>query len=234
MFDEIIDSLQEKLSYRFKNKALIIEAITHKSYLNEAKNKTDKDNERLEFLGDAVLDLVISEYLTITYTDQREGVLSKMKSMLVNETTLADVARSIELGRYILLGKGEKMSSGGEKKSILSDTLEAVIASIYIDGGLEDAKRFIMEKFENEITDIFKKESAIDYKTELQELCQLRFNTLPLYRISKESGPDHQKRFEITLYINKNIYGVGTGSNKKEAEQNAASIALKELTRKES
>jgi ribonuclease III len=229
------DQLQERLSYRFKKPDLLREAVTHKSYFNENRDLVKQDNERLEFLGDAVLDLVASELLIKRFPEAAEGELSKTKAQLVSEPMLGQIAREIELGRYILLGKGEELTQGREKTSILSDTLEAVIAALYLDGGLAVAANFIGRCFEQpirEFTEFSRNRPYFDYKTSLQELCQKEFETLPVYELLRESGPDHQKLFEIKLSIAGRVISKGVGRTKKEAEQMAAKEAMKQLEKK--
>ncbi len=221
--------LEEILCYKFRNKDLLVEAITHKSFLNELKTKKRNDNERLEFLGDAVLDLVMSEYLIGYHIDLPEGELSKMKARIVSKPTLSSVATRLQIGSYLLLGKGEEHTHGRNKSSLLADSLEAIIAAIYLDGGLEAAKEFLLDKFEEEMKELFKPELSFDYKTELQEISQQNFETLPSYSITGEHGPDHQKVFEVELKIKDRLFGRGSGKSKKEAEQMAAKEALEKL-----
>ncbi len=239
MSDEKLIELQKQLDYRFRKPDLLLEAITHKSYLNELKSsasggsggETGKDNERLEFLGDAVLDLAVSEHLAAIYPISSEGELSKMKARIVSERALAKVGRRLSLGQYLLLGKGEELTRGREKPSLLADALEAIIAAIYFDGGFIAAKGFILTTFNEEIEGLEHPKGALDYKTELQEYCQREFDTLPHYRVLRESGPDHEKIFEVELTIRGEVYGLGKGRNKKEAEQQAAKEALEKLTK---
>jgi ribonuclease-3 len=231
MLPRDLDELERCLDYRFKNPALLQQAITHKSYLNESREKSQKDNERLEFLGDAVLDLVISQDLLLNYPDTAEGELSKMKARIVSETALAKVARRLEIGRFLLLGRGEEINQGRTKPSLLANALEAILAAIYLDGGLEPAVRVIEKIFKDDIEALLKTEAFTDYKTELQELCQRDYEILPTYTLLSESGPDHQKTFEVQLSIKGNVYGKGIGRSKKEAEQQAAREALEKLKR---
>ncbi len=229
MFPRDLEELEGCLDYHFKNPALLQQAITHKSYLNEAREKTQKDNERLEFLGDAVLDLVISQDLVLNYPDTPEGELSKMKARIVSEPALAKVAGRLEIGRFLLLGRGEEMTQGRAKPSLLANALEAILAAIYLDGGLESAGQVIQKIFRDDIEALLKTEAFTDYKTELQELCQRDYEILPTYTVLSESGPDHQKTFEVQISIKGNVYGRGTGRSKKEAEQQAAREALEKL-----
>jgi ribonuclease-3 len=229
MLTRDLEELEGCLDYYFKNPILLQQAITHKSYLNEAREKIQKDNERLEFLGDAVLDLVISQDLLLNYPDTPEGELSKMKARIVSETALAKVARRLEIGRFLLLGRGEEMTQGRTKPSLLANALEAILAAIYLDGGLESAVQVIQKIFKDDIETLLKTEAFTDYKTELQELCQKDYEILPTYTLLSESGPDHQKTFEVQLSIKGNVYGKGIGRSKKEAEQQAAREALEKL-----
>jgi ribonuclease-3 len=228
-----LEELERCLEYHFKNPSLLQQAITHKSYLNETREGDQSvlggDNERLEFLGDAVLDLVISQGLLFNYPGTPEGELSKMKSRIVSEIALAKVARRLDLGRYLLLGRGEEMTQGRAKPSLLANALEAILAAVYLDGGLEVAGRVIQKIFQDDMDELLKTEAFTDYKTELQEICQRDFEILPTYTVLSESGPDHQKTFEIQLCIKGDVYGRGVGRSKKEAEQQAAREALEKL-----
>jgi ribonuclease-3 len=225
--------LEKRLSYSFIEPQLLRQALTHKSYLNESKDKTVKDNERFEFLGDAVLDLIISEALVKRFPDSSEGDLSKMKAKVVSEGTLARIAKGIDLGDFLFLGKGEEMTLGREKGSLLADALEAVIAAIYLDQGFFAAREMVLNEFDLSLQELTRPDQSVDYKTELQELCQEMFESLPVYQVIQESGPDHQKTFEVEIRIKGNVFGVGIGKSKKEAEQRAAEITLKQLQKKE-
>jgi ribonuclease III len=224
-----LDEFQSLILYRFRNMDLLSEALTHKSYLNEIRNPDLKDNERLEFLGDAVLDLVTSERLCALNPSAPEGELSKMKSRMVSERALARIAGRLELGRFLSLGRGEDLTGGREKPSILADALEAVIAAIYHDGGYNAAQQFILDRFSEEFGAANRAAEMVDYKTELQELCQRRFDTLPKYHVLGEWGPDHEKVFEVELIILGDKAGGGRGKSKKEAEQEAAREALEKF-----
>ena len=208
---------------------MLIEALTHKSYLNEARGPDEADNERLEFLGDAVLDLVVSEYLVHAFPDAAEGELSKLRSRLVSEKTLSRVAKRIGLGDLLRLGRGETKTQGRSKPSILADALEAVLAAVYLDGGPEAAARCVKTAFSEELASCDRTLVKGDYKTDLQELCQREFDMLPHYRTIRETGPDHEKMFEVEILIRGDRYGVGDGKSKKEAEQVAAKRALEKL-----
>lgn len=230
--DSLIEDLQKKISYHFKNIGLLREALTHKSYVNENPELNLKDNERLEFLGDAVLDLAISTSLIMNFPDFQEGELSRFKSMVVSEASLAKIAARLDLGRFLFLGKGEEQTGGREKESLLANALEAIIAAVYLDGGLEPADEFIRMTFSDEISMIVKEGISLDYKTDLQEYCQAQGLPLPVYKVSRETGPDHKKIFEIELLIRDQVFGIGIGRSKKDAEQKAAKEALKHLTSK--
>jgi ribonuclease-3 len=223
-----IDRLAERLGYRFRTPRLLEAALTHKSYLNESPDPCREDNERLEFLGDAVLDLVISERFLSQLPDAPEGELSKLKAKTVSEAALSHVARRLDLGNSLVLGRGEEMTGGRDKPSLLADALEAVIAAVYLDGGLSAAREVVLTAFSDLFENLSRPEVA-DHKTELQEICQRDFSMLPVYRVLRESGPDHYKQFDVELSIRGEVYGVGTGRSKKEAEQQAAKHALDKL-----
>ncbi len=230
--DSLLENIQKKLSYNFKNIDLLREALTHKSFVNENPELNLNDNERLEFLGDAVLDLVISTYLIKNFPHFQEGELSRSKSIVVSESSLAKIAAGLDLGQYLFLGRGEEQTGGRKKESLLANALEAIIAAIYLDGGLEAADDLIRMTFAGDIMIIAHEGISLDYKTDLQEYCQARGLHLPVYKVKKESGPDHRKTFEIELLIDGKVLGIGSGRSKKEAEQKAAEEALKNLTSK--
>jgi len=226
------DLLQSSLGYQFKALALLDEALTHSSLVNEQKSASPQHNERLEFLGDAVLSLVISEYLASTLPQSSEGTLSKLKAQLVSEASLAQVARRLGLGDHLKLGRGEDRSKGREKDSLLADALEAVLAAVHLDGGFDASRMVTCHIFSEELTHIAAQEEqpgAGDYKTQFQEWCQKRHDTLPRYATVRETGPDHQKSFEVELSIQGEVVGLGFGRSKKEAEQQAAKQALQQL-----
>ena len=217
------------LGYSFRQPQLLEEALTHKSHVNEARDKSRKDNERLEFLGDAVLSLIISEHLAASSPGSTEGMLSKHKAHLVSEASLAKAARGLDLGNLLRLGRGEELTQGREKPSLLANALEALIAAVYLDGGLEAARTFTLRTLAQELQELQEAEGAAgvqDYKTQFQEWCQKRLETLPQYRTVRESGPDHQKTFEVQLTLQGDVVGMGVGRTKKEAEQMAAKQAL--------
>ena len=225
-----ISKLEDILCYQFENKDLLFEALRHSSYVNEQPETGINDNERLEFLGDAVLNLIISDMLMESHPDLDEGNLSKTRSFLVNETQLSDMAREIELGKYVCLGKGELMSNGNDKNSILADAFEAVIAAVYLDGGFNKAFNIIEDLFKNRIEDITDLSFTIDCKSRFQELFQIRHKTTPSYSVLEECGPDHDKTFRIKLEAG-DLTTVGVGKTKKTAEQDAACKALKIMSK---
>ena len=228
------DSSPAISNYRFTNPSFLIEALTHKSYVNERRDSVRKHNERLEFLGDAVLSLIMSDYLARRYPELSEGALSKLKAKLVSEAPLANAARRLDLGARLKLGRGEELSNGRDKTSLLADAFEAIIAAIYLDGGLEASRTFTIEALTDELgqIDVLKeKPGGDDYKTRFQEWCQKRHELLPRYVIVRETGPDHQKLFEVEVLVNDKVFGIGRGHSKKEAEQEAAQRALERAER---
>ncbi|MCI7794463.1 ribonuclease III [bacterium] len=215
------EELEEKLHYHFKNRDLLITALTHSSYANEAKAPT-KYNERLEFLGDSVLSLVVANYL-FRHSTRPEGELSRMRASLVSEEALFQFAKEIDLGAYLRLGRGEELGGGRERPSVVSDAFEAVIAALYLDGGMGAARSFILPF----ITE--GKTAEEDYKTKLQEVIQQNPEDKLSYAVTGESGPAHDKRFEVTVLLNGSAMAAGTGRSKKAAEQQAAKAALRKL-----
>ncbi|MGD9017002.1 MAG: ribonuclease III [Desulfobacterales bacterium] len=223
-----ITSLEKAIGYRFKRPALALEALRHRSYVNEQASPALADNERLEFLGDAVLNLVVSELLMERYPEMTEGDLSRARATLVNENQLADLAKHIGIGPMVQLGKGEIMSGGREKNSILSDTLEAIVAAVFLDGGLDSAYRVLRRRFGNLMACIDGPSPSLDSKSRLQELIQTRIHAVPRYRVVEEHGPDHDKTFCVELEVD-GLVARGTGKSKKTAEQDAAREALNRL-----
>ena len=226
-----LDTLQAALDYRFRKVGLLEEALTHKSYVNERRPAAEADNERLEFLGDAVLSLVVSEQLAVLLPHASEGALSKHKARLVSASVLAEAARRLKLGPCLRLGRGEERSRGREKDSLLADAVEAVIAAVHLDGGMQSSRRVVARLFQQEFLKVSSQRhrpGEDDYKTQVQEWCQRRYDTLPSYAVVRESGPDHDKLFEVEVSVNGEVVGRGTGRSKKEAEQSAAKQALLE------
>ena len=214
-----LNEFQSKIGYTFKNQHLLEQALTHSSYANEKHMKKHSDNERLEFLGDAVLEIVSSEFLFINYPQKPEGELTKLRASIVCEPTLALCTKPLDLGKYLRLGRGEDHTGGRKRKSILSDALEAVIGAIYLDGGFTNAKEFVLRFI---MTDIENKQLFYDSKTILQEIIQSRQDGELSYEILKEEGPDHNKSFEVRALVGDQEIGRGKGRTKKAAEQLAA------------
>ncbi len=216
------EEFEKIIGYTFQNETLLRQALTHSSYANERHRKSE-DNERLEFLGDAVLELVSSEFLFLNYPKLSEGDLTKLRASLVCEPTLAACTAQMQLGDFVRLGRGEEQTGGRRRKSILSDALEAVIGAIYLDGGFTNAKEFILKFI---LTDIEHKKLFYDSKTILQEIVQGNYEESLSYRLLEESGPDHNKNFTVEARIGDRAIGSGSGRTKKAAEQEAAYQAL--------
>ncbi|MGD8335979.1 MAG: ribonuclease III [Desulfobacterales bacterium] len=215
----------QKLDYQFTDETLISEAFRHSSYVNEQADGGLRDNERLEFLGDAVLSLAVGYLLMRRYPEMKEGDLSRMRANLVNESQLAEIARTIDLGSHIMLGKGELLSNGCEKNSILADTFEAVVAAVFLDGGFNAAYRIIDIHLTPLLEQIHTLSSSQDFKSQLQELVQVDQQQMPEYFVIAENGPDHDKTFCVRLMV-LGLITEGRGKSKKQAEQNAAKNAL--------
>jgi ribonuclease-3 len=230
-----LDAAQAAIGYRFRQPRLLDQALTHRSHVNESRDRGCRHNERLEFLGDAVLSLIVSEHLAGAFPESTEGELSKLKARLVSESCLAQAARRLALGGLLRLGRGEELTGGREKSSLLANAMEAVIAAVYLDGGLEAARAFTLRAFEPELQAQERRDGGEwppvgeDYKTRIQEWCQKRFDSLPRYVLLGESGPDHQKRFEVQVRLGRDVLGLGVGRTKKEAEQMAAREALRRI-----
>ena len=223
----MIKDLEKAIGYQFRDLSLLQNALAHSSYANERWHNSLMSNERLEFLGDSVLGMLVANYLYRTFPNRPEGELTRMRADMVCEKTLARVAGQLELGKHLLLGKGEEQGGGRSRESILADAVESVIAACYLDGGMEAAKAFV-EKFIL-VTVPTQKMNNADYKTALQELVQQKKNQTLSYRLVGESGPDHDKKFEVELTLNGTVVGTGTGSSKKRAEQQAAQVAMEKL-----
>ena len=225
----MLSDVQTTLGYVFRKPELLQTALTHKSFLQGSQEKAGKDNERLEFLGDAVLALVVSEHLVRIFPHADEGELSKIKAFLVSRSSLSKAATRLQLGTWLRLGRGEEATDGRQKSSLLANALEAIIAAVYIDGGSEHARTFILRVLTPEFGQLQSAASGGfcgDYKSHLQELAHKKFEVNPDYRLVQESGPDHQKVFEMEVCIQNQVCGRGTGKTKKEAEQIAAREAL--------
>lgn len=223
-----LSELQQKLYYEFKNIDILAESLRHSSFVNENLELDIQDNERLEFLGDAVLNLVVGHILMKRYPELKEGDLSKMRAGLVNESQLASIAQQMDLGSYIQLGKGEIQSRGWEKQSILANTFEAVIAAVYLDGGFDAAFKIINGRFSPLFDEVVMSTATQDYKSQIQELVQMKHQEMPVYAVIHENGPDHDKTFRIRLKVGK-LEAEGEGKSKKAAEQDAARKGLELL-----
>jgi len=219
----VIKELEKIIRIKFRNQQYLTEALTHKSYAVESAPPV-RDNERLEFLGDSLLSAIVSSYLYKIYPEDDEGHLSQRKAQLVSRKTLYTWAKEINLGKYIYLSHGEETTGGRERESILANAFEALLGAIYLDKGYTGAEKFISQRLKEK--KIIRK---IDYKSQLQEIIQKKYKLVPEYWVIKESGPDHNKTFEIGIYFKKKILGRGIGKSKKEAEQEAAKNALKQL-----
>jgi ribonuclease-3 len=224
-----LEALAKKLDLDFKNLELFDGALTHSSYVNEREKGACRDNEALEFLGDAVLGLVVSHHLYNLFPSHPPGHYSALKADLVNQSTLARCARESSLGECIRLGRGEELSNGKERDSVLANALEAVIGAVFLDGGLVSAREFVLRLMTPYLEESGRRKARRDSKSLLQNITQDRFKVLPQYLVVSETGPDHKRRFEIELAINGEVYGKGAGRSKKAAEQNAAKEALRRL-----
>jgi len=227
---ELIQEAEKNLQYGFKRKDLLLEAFTHKSYYHENRERTAVHNERLEFLGDSVLGLVIVEFLYLHEQSYNEAVLAKIKSYIVSEPVLAEIAQELSLGESLLLGKGEKSTGGTTKKSILANTLEAVIGAAYLDGGFDTARKIIQRLFRERVMRALESGDFFDYKTELQEKSQMLFGKLPAYHVISQEGEEHERIFTVAVSLNNRQLGIASGRRKKEAESLAAKKALKALS----
>ncbi len=229
MSKQDIAELEKHLGYIFKNKKLLYEALTHRSFSHENPDKADTCNERLEFLGDSVLGFVIVEYLFLSKSKFSESVMAKTKSYLVKESVLSEISSSISLGKYLKLGKGEEATGGRTKSSLLADAIEAVLGAVYLDGGYKKAKELILTLFKEKIDTILSSGEFYDFKTELQEKTQLLFSTIPEYKVIKQEGKEHKKIFTVEVYVAGEMFGTGCGKSKKEAETLAAKKGLLKL-----
>jgi ribonuclease-3 len=228
---EILADLERTLGYHFHRLELLNQALTHKSYVHEQREPA-QHNARLEFLGDAILGAVISDYCYSRFPALAEGELSKLRASLVNEGNLARIARRLDLGTYLLVGRGEELTGGRAKASLLADTLEALIAAVYLDSSLNEVYRVVLRCFQEDLKTILD-EGYKDYKSELQEYTQEKFGCVPTYAIVRERGPDHDKVFEVELAVRGQLQGIGAGKSKKEAEQAAARHVLEAFIQRE-
>lgn len=221
-----LDELQQQVNYSWQDKGLLRQALVHSSYTYENKDRGDKHNERLEFLGDAVLELIISEYFYRVYSEKPEGELTKMRAMTVCEPSLAEVARRLDLGKYMLMSRGEEKSGGRDRSALLADAFEALLGAVYLDGGIEEARKVALSQLGDVIEQVVAGQTIRDHKTMLQEYLQSKSQDPISYSVIDEAGPDHDKTFTAVVEYQGKIMGKGRGRTKKEAEQQAARMAL--------
>jgi len=231
---EVLKKLEERLDYRFRDVDLLVTALTHRSYVNENRQPGVSDNERLEFLGDSVLGLCVSDLLIKKYVDGSEGDLTKMRSVLVGEKNLAQLARGLQIGNCLLIGRGEENAGSRARDSFLANAFEAVVAAVYLDSGYENVRAVVRKLIEPFLEKETLPSDYFDYKTLLQEFCQRKFKTIPMYLLADTSGPEHAKVFEVKVVIVDKLTAIGTGTSKKEAEKQAAQKAWKILQDDES
>ncbi len=227
------DTLQADTGYKFKNEKLLIRALTHSSFANENRDICEKheNNERLEFLGDSVLSLVITTYLFKTHPEMKEGELTRMRASIVCERALAEAAKSVDIGSCLRLGKGEELSGGRERDAVLADAFEAVLAAVYLDGGMKNASAWVHKMLDGTIKQVCSGGKYIDYKTLLQEQTQKGNDGKVTYRVVSQTGPAHKAVFETEVLIDGVVWGIGVGDSKKEAEQTAAKQAMDKLNK---
>jgi ribonuclease-3 len=227
--DDMLRELECAIGYRFKNRELLFEALTHKSFVNEAEGRQDKDNQRLEFFGDAVIGLFVSAELLERFPNVDEGKLSKIRASLVDEETLGRLAKNIMLGKHLRLGRGEEKTGGRDKQSVLADAYEALVAAVYLDGGLDAAQRMVENQFRPLLDESTDRIGGKDYKTQFQELVQELHGIPPRYLLEDTSGPPHDRLFTVATFVGDGCMGKGVGKSKKEAEQAAAREGLARL-----
>jgi len=223
------NELQRTLGVPFEQQELLTQALTHSSYANENPGTAPSSNERLEFLGDAILGLIVAENLFEDFPTMAEGEMTRLRSILVKQDTLARVAETINLGSYLYLGKGEESSGGREKPAHLARALEALIAAVYLDHGYEVTDQFVLEILDVELANILYQGTIVDYKSQLQELLQAKAQQTPVYNLIETEGPDHDKKFTVEVKLGNEVLATGTGRSKKKAETEAARIALEKL-----
>ena len=227
--DDRVKALEAKVQTTFADKALALTALTHKSYCNEHKAEPCNDNERLEFLGDAVVDMVIGQRLMERFPKANEGELSKLRALIVNEEGLSRLARELDIGSLLLLGRGEALTGGAEKSSVLADALEAILGAMYLSNGMGSVLAFVDRVFGEALDGVAEGRQGHDYKSLLQEDAQSRLKSAPRYRVVREHGPDHEKIFEVEVVIGSDVFARSSGRSKKEAEQSAARETLSML-----
>lgn len=222
-------AFQKQAGLRFKDLRLLNLAFHHRSYSNEHSH-FHANNERLEFLGDSVLGLIAASHLYQSFEEKPEGALAKIKAAIVSEEALAKIALKLNISKFLVLGRGEEMSGGREKKAILADAVEAVIGAYYLDSGFKSVQKFVLNLLDDSVNAVMQKKVVGDYKSVLQEFVQKKFKTIPKYELEKVSGPDHNRTFWFTVHINGSVYGPCSGKTKKEAEQAAAELAYENLS----
>ena len=227
MDDKKISELQERLNYRFNDTALLVRSLIHSSYANEKNDSSISSNERLEFLGDSLLGMMVALLIYESEPEMSEGQMTKQRAEFVCEKNLAALSTLLELGLYLFLGRGEDTGGGRKRPSILADAFEAVLAAIYLDGGFDPAYRFVTNYFENQVNNV--RQAGSDYKTMLQETVQVKSGQKHTYELTNEEGPDHDKTFSVAVKLNDKIIGTGKGKSKKSAEQEAAKAALESI-----
>lgn len=224
-----ITSFEELLGYRFKQGALLQEALTHPSFINESGGKVKRDNQRLEFLGDAIIGMILSIQLFRRFPDSHEGELTKLRAALVDEASLSALAAAVDLGAHLQLGRGEEKSGGRSKPSVLADAYEALVAAVYLDGGIEPATALISRHFATLLETLDVKAAGKDFKTRFQEIAHQTRNVAPRYVLQRVSGPDHMRCFSVAVFLGDEMLGEGTAKSKKEAEQAAARQGIASL-----
>ncbi|HJV65893.1 MAG TPA: ribonuclease III [Geomonas sp.] len=224
--EDNLETLEDRVGYRFRNRALLEEALTHRTFVNETG--AGKDNQRLEFFGDAVLDFLLSDMLLLQFPSSREGELTRMRAALVDEMSLATIAAALDLGSWLRLGRGEEKGGGRQKRSLLADAFEALLAAIYLDGGLDPVRRVVEGTF-RPLLDSAELLAGRDFKTDLQERARLARGELPRYQLKEVAGPDHDRRYTVEIFLGDQLMGEGLGRSKKEAEQAAAKAATLRL-----
>lgn len=226
-----VAEIERKVGYTFQNRSYLTLAFVHRSYVNENRDAAEH-NERLEFLGDSILGFLMADYLYHNLPGTPEGELSYLRSRLVEAVSCVVYVQKLKIEKFLLLGKGERLNDGRGRESILADLFEAVMGAIYLDGGVEAARRFMFDNFTQEVTEILKT-PVRNWKAQLQDYCQKIFHMTPIYKMMSETGPDHSKIFKISVFINNTEMGWGEGASKKEAQQAAAQCAIEEIEKKE-
>lgn len=224
-----LKKLEKTIGVQFRNRRLLLEALSHRSFLNEHPEENLQSNERLEFLGDAVLELVVSQFLFEKFPHLPEGELTSLRSKLVCTKSLAAIAKRLNLGDYLLLSRGEEKANGATNETLLANALEAVIGALYKDQGSDQVKQFINQHLLTQSEAILSRQSLIDFKSKFQEIAQEKFKITPIYQVAKSFGPDHDKIFIVKVLVGKKEWGKGQGKNKQEAEQEAAATALEKI-----